>query len=400
MQETANSQILEQAFAAFNQHSTQLERSFQTLQQQVAVLSDELAAANSDRLRQLREKEALALRLEKLLGALPGGIIVTDAQDTIVECNQTALTMLGGALIGECWNGVLARLNHDDSHGELQLPNGPCLSVSRRALANDDPSQGTIVLLSDVTEPRALQSMLARKQRLIEMGEMAARLAHQVRTPLSSALLYSSQLGRARVDDRKRQCYAQRIGTRLGQLERMVNDMLGFARGGTATSQDIEIDELLTDVVSLMEPQRREGDTLALSIEPGLRHVHGNRDALLGALTNLCTNALQASEPGVALTLTARNQKSGRVALGVRDTGPGLNPKDAEQIFNAFFTTRADGTGLGLAVVKSTAEAHGGDVSVDSMPGQGCHIQMHLDNPAHSAALPGAVAPRCAAACA
>jgi len=377
MPTTANTNILEEAFAAFNQHSAQLEQSFHTLQEQVSMLSSELAAANSERLRELRAKEALAQRLERLLGALPGGVLVTDGNGQIGECNQTALDMLGGPLIGERWADVLERIAHDGDCGELQLANGKRLSVSRRALGDD---RGAIVLLSDVTEPRAMQAMLARKQRLVEMGEMAARLAHQVRTPLSSALLYSSQLGRAQVDDRKRQRYAQRIGARLGQLERMVNDMLGYARGGSVRAESIELIELFGDVAQMMTPQLRDDDRIDLDIEHDLGVVRGNRDALAGALANLCTNALQASAPGVTLVLTGRRASDSHVALGVRDDGPGLEPADAQQIFDAFFTTRAGGTGLGLAVVKSTAEAHGGDVSVDSQRGHGCHIEMHIES--------------------
>lgn len=375
---------LELAFAAFNQHSNQLEQSFRTLQGQVGELNDELAQANSEKLRELQAKEALAQRLERLLGALPGGILVTDALGEICECNQTAVDMLGSPLIGQTWETVLSHADHSGNHGELQLSDGQRLSVSRRALGDDG---GTIILLSDVTEPRALQAMLARKQRLVEMGEMAARLAHQVRTPLSSALLYTSQLGRAQIDDTKRQRYAQRIGLRLGQLERMVNDMLGFARGANARTQTILIEELLEDVVQLMSSQLRDGDRLEVSVDNQLATVSGNRDALTGALTNLCTNAIQAAAPGVVLTLTGRRLANGQVALGVKDTGPGLKACDVERIFDAFFTTRAGGTGLGLAVVKSTAEAHGGDVAVTSSPGQGCHIEMHIADDATPEAL-------------
>ncbi len=390
---------LELAFAAFNQHSQQLEQSFHTLQGQVGVLNDELAQANSEKLRELRAKEALAQRLERLLGALPGGILVTDPQGRICECNQTAMDMLGTPLIGETFDSVLARRDHGDEHGELQLADGQRLSLSRRALDDD---AGTIILLSDVTEPRALQAMLARKQRLVEMGEMAARLAHQVRTPLSSALLYTSQLGRAQINDTKRQCYAQRISLRLGQLERMVNDMLGFARGANVRTQEIDVAELLDDVIQLMRSQQREGDRFEVVIDDQLNCVQGNRDALTGALTNLCTNAIQASDAGVVLTLTGRRTDSGQVALGVKDTGPGLAARDVERIFDAFFTTRASGTGLGLAVVKSTAEAHGGDVTVESSPGAGCHIEMHIDDAAMTNALSSSALPtsRRSAACA
>ena len=133
---------LELAFAAFNQHSNQLEQSFRTLQGQVGALNDELAQANSEKLQELRAKEALAQRLERLLGALPGGILVTDAQGVICECNQTAVDMLGSPLIGQTWEIVLSRGDHAGDHGELQLSDGQRLSISRRALGEDG---GTII---------------------------------------------------------------------------------------------------------------------------------------------------------------------------------------------------------------------------------------------------------------
>ncbi len=369
---------LERAFTAFTQHAQQLEDAFGGLRERVTVLNEELAVANSERVNELREKEALAARLERLLGALPGGVIVTDPQGVITECNQSAVDMLGGSPIGKSAEEAIGTVTRSAHDGELALANGRRVSVSRKALGTGGDA---IVLLTDVTETRTIQSMLTRKQRLVEMGEMAARLAHQVRTPLSSALLYSSQLGRAGVDDHKRRAYAQRITARLGQLERMVNDMLGFARGSTMTNEVIPIHEMLRDVLQLVETERRPDDQVAIVVSPNLETMTGNRDALVGAMTNLCCNALQASKPGVHLTLSARRLDSGSIALGVRDTGPGLDPADRARMFDAFFTTRTGGTGLGLAVVKSTAEAHGGDVSVESRPGEGCLIEMNIEDP-------------------
>ncbi|MEO1575737.1 MAG: PAS domain-containing protein, partial [Pseudomonadota bacterium] len=207
MQPHADTQQLERAFAAFTQHSQQLETAFNGLRRKVGTLNDQLAEANSHRLRELREKEALADRLQQLLGALPGGVIVADANGVIAECNQRALDLLGEPLIGEGLSGALGRARHNANDGELTLNDGTRLSVARRGLSPDTGE--SIILLSDVTETRLIQTNLERKQRLIEMGEMAARLAHQIRTPLSSALLYSSQLRRARVDEGKRRSYAQ-----------------------------------------------------------------------------------------------------------------------------------------------------------------------------------------------
>lgn len=377
--------VLEQAFAAFNAHSSQLESSYRVLHQRVAELSDELAAANSERLRQLQDKERLAGRLERLLGALPGGVLVIDGEGRISDCNQAAVDMLGEPLMNRHWRAVLDRAGAMDDQGELVLSGGRRIGVARRALRAEP---GHIVLLTDVTEARRLQAMLARNQRLAEMGEVAARLAHQVRTPLSSAMLYASQIGRPSLDLARRQRYAGRIGKRLAQLERLVADMLGYARGGRSGEDRIDIEALLHDVAHMIEPHCRRGDCVAVAIEGEPAAIEGNRDALAGALANLCTNALQAAPAGVTVTLTARAAGARHVELGVLDDGPGMAPSVAAQVFEPFFTTRTDGTGLGLAVVKSTAEAHGGDVRLESGAERGCHFILRIPSTEGDTPLP------------
>ncbi|MEM6639232.1 MAG: ATP-binding protein [Pseudomonadota bacterium] len=375
-----DTQQLERAFAAFTQHSAQLESAFNGLRDRVGQLNMQLEQANDDRVRELREKEALADRLSRLLGALPAGVLVCNTAGKIIECNEQALAFLGTPLIGIALNTAFDRADRNLDDGELVLRDGTRLSVSRRRLGpmNGVGPDESVVLLSDVTETRLIQSNLERKQRLTEMGEMAARLAHQIRTPLSSALLYSSQLKRAQVDDDRRRAYAQRIADRLNQVERMVGDMLGYASGKQVINQLVPLSELFSDVKALLEPHIRPDDRVISRIENDADLIHGNRDALLGALANLGCNALQVSKPGVKLQFIASRPDAQTLILAVEDDGPGMTARQAARIFDAFFTTRSDGTGLGLAVVKSTAEAHGGCVRIETAPGAGCRIEMHL----------------------
>ena len=182
MQQTPHAEILEQAFAAFNAHSAQLEDAYRELKSQVGVLTRELAAARRERERQQAEKQRLARRLDGLLGALPGGVLVLDGDGRIFECNTAATALLGEPLLEQRWQDVVTRAGAVLADGELTLANGRRVGISRRRL---DGEPGHILLLTDVTETRRLQALLARNERLSEMGEMAARLAHQIRTPLS-----------------------------------------------------------------------------------------------------------------------------------------------------------------------------------------------------------------------
>ena len=386
MQTVNNAQSLEQAFAAFNAHSAQLEDAYGKLREQVDVLTRELAAARSERLRQLREKERLASRLERLLDALPGGVLVLDGAGAITQCNPVAVEILGEPLLGRRWRDVIDRAQATDAHGELEFENGRRVSVARRDLVAEP---GQIILLSDVTETRRLQTLVERNQRLSEMGEMAARLAHQIRTPLSSAMLYASHQRRPALPAEKRGRYADNTVARLQQIERMVGDMLTFARGGRGGEAQFDVGRLLAEAGQMLEPQLTDGDRILIEDGASIGAARGNYEALLGALGNLAANALEAGDGNACVRLSAHRSADDEVCLVVADDGPGMGPEVVARIFEPFFTTRPGGTGLGLAVVRSTARAHGGDVDVYSAPGGGTRFVLRLGQSEVDAALPG-----------
>ena len=378
-QTTGRNRELEDAFNVFNRMSLQLESSYRDLEHQVAGLTAELAAARSERLQQLAEKERLANRLSRLLETLPGGVIVLDAQGIVQECNPAALTLLGEPLLGQLWRDVMQRAccaeyGVDDS--EIKLANGRQITLSARALGTEP---GQILLLTDVTEHRALQNLVNRQQRLSAMGEMAASLAHQIRTPLATALLYLSHLNHPQQAEVERQRVTEKIRARLRLLEGMVNDMLVFARGGTGAVEKFSIDSVLDELRQTLEPQLQmlQGDLHIDNAAPGTI-VNGSRAALAGALLNLANNAMQSCGAGARLRITVRTPQPDRLTLSVGDNGPGIPADCIGRIFEPFFTTRPDGTGLGLAVVRAVVEAHHGSVWVDSPPGQGACFGLRL----------------------
>lgn len=369
---------LQEAFMAFNQLSEQLVGSYHDLQGRVEQLNAELSTAKDERIKELTEKERLASRLSALLTALPGGVIVLDSSGIIREYNRVAADLLGEPLEGLAWSDVIRRAfapRSDDGH-DVSLTDGRRVSISTCPLEGEP---GQILLLTDVTEMRRLQDRLSQHQRLAAMGEMAASLAHQIRTPLSSALLYASNLKRPQLNDEQRERFATKIRSRLGHLEQVVNDMLLYARGGLSGVEKFNLTSLLEDLEHFLESQLKSSQT-ELIIDNHLDDIdlRGNRQMLLSALINLAMNAIQAMGRGGSLCIDARYADATTLQLRVIDNGPGIDNEVQRKIFDPFYTTRQEGTGLGLAVVAAVVRAHEGEISLQSEPGEGSSFILRM----------------------
>jgi two-component system sensor histidine kinase FlrB len=215
------------------------------------------------------------------------------------------------------------------------------------------------------------------------MGEMAAQLAHQLRTPLAAALLYAGNLENPGLATASRVSIAQKAVARLKHLERLIQDMLMFARGEVLGRERFAVAELLSELAQTFEPlARSRGIVFRVTDESGAGTLTGHRKSLVGALTNLLENALQAVDTGGRIDLDARLDGA-QMRLSVRDNGRGMDAQTAARLFDPFFTTRADGTGLGLAIARGVARAHGGAIEVVSSPGAGAEFILTLPCPIH-----------------
>lgn len=387
-----SSQDLQDAFHVFNQVSQELTASYQGLEGRIAELTEELNAARSERLVQLAEKERLANNLERLLAALPAGVVVLDGAGRVAQHNPAALELLGEPLLELNWMDVAERAFAPSSNGTLTLRNGRRVAVSSSSLGSEP---GQILLIKDVTETYTLQERLNRHQRLSAMGEMAASLAHQIRTPLASALLYASHLAGNQSHSVDYRNYAEKITARLRHLEKLVDDMLLFAKGGSFGADEIRVADLLQDLRQALDAALFvNGCQLDVLDEAPAAVLRGNRDALLSVLLNLATNAIQACGKGGQLRLLAQmvtdQDGAEAVKLLLTDNGPGIPQALLERIFEPFFTTRPQGTGLGLAVVQAIARAHQGCVWVESRQGEGATFGLRLPLKGQPDALPSA----------
>jgi two-component system sensor histidine kinase FlrB len=345
---------LQAAFLAFGSVSDQLSGAFDSLRTQVAQLRAELEEAHAN-------KEHLASRLAALIKGLPGGVLVLDSGGEIRECNPVARELLGEPLLAQSFAAVLERSKASaglvGEHTELR--SGKFVNISRRELQ----SGGEVVLLADVTEAHMMQVFLTRQQRLLTMGELAAGLAHQIRTPLAAALLYASQMTLPGRDAEALSRCAERTVSSLKQLDKLVNDMLAFSHGGAAR-EAVSVSALLEQVAQWLRPALRGGIRLTIRTEAPNLMVRANAPSLVSAVLNLATNALQAASADLDLELLARRTVDGRAQIVVSDNGPGVPAHIRGRIFEPFFTTRARGNGIGLAIVKSVVEAHKGSVSL------------------------------------
>ncbi len=337
-----------------------LDESFTDLQDQVESLTQELKIARLARHREFIERERLGKRMTCALDALPGAALILDGGGIIREKNCKARKLLSQPLLGRPWSEVARREFHTSNvtDGDLRSRDGRRFHLSRQPLGSEP---GEILLLADVSESRRMSELMQRQERLSTMGEMTASLAHQIRTPLTSALLYVGQFGGGLQNEKR---LAVKVSDRLHDMVRMVDDMLIYAGGARRSGDKFFVTELFEDILESVE-QCADSHPLKIASLRNEIIVEGNRDAIQGVLINLVDNARQACGDTAKIELGAE-LLGDRVCLTVSDNGPGIPEDISAQIFEPFFTTRPEGTGLGLSVARAVADAHKGEILVDS----------------------------------
>jgi len=368
---------LEQAFDTFNAVSAELDSSYRKLEVRVTELNEALAASNSARVRELTEKEKLAAKLSALMDALPVAVITLDSSNSVREENPQAIEILGQSSIGCQFEDIL-RIRSSGSatyEGEVSLLNGKRIAISSSQWGQEG---ARIIVITDVSENHRLNELVNREEKLSALGEMAARLAHQIRTPLSAAILYLSHLSAATNVPKQNSAAVTNIRSRLRQIEKLIEGMLSYLRGEIGTTESFSPAQLLVEVEAATSMQvEAAGGVLTVDVGTCEEFVQGNREAIFNALSNLVENAIVCAEDAPFIRLTV-NRDAGSVIFTVTDNGPGVDNSLKENIFEPFYSTRPEGTGLGLAVVASVARAHGGEVVVADAESGGASFKIRI----------------------
>ena len=387
----AKTSPLNSVVSQLNELSQSFVDSFQDLEGKVQQLSGELKDesiekenAIAEKERVLNEKAKISDRLQNLLSIMPAGVVVLDGNGRVKDCNAMAVDILGRPLMGELWVSVIKRAfepQADDGH-QISLKDGRKIHIETKGL-NTEPGQ--LVVLTDMTKTRQLQAELSQQQKLSSMGKMVASLAHQIRTPLSAAILYGSQMNSKRVDDSLRQKLSDNLVERLHFMERQITDMLNFVKGERKVKRIEHLNDFC-DAFTRLTSEFESSITISRDFKEDLFLVC-DQEALLGSLINLAENAVQAcrqkstdaSKHQIGVTFTAINEsQKWKLQIVVSDNGIGISEAAINQIFEPFYTNKQNGNGLGLSIVHGTIIEHAGSIKVKSELGEFAEFTIEL----------------------
>ncbi|RUR18921.1 PAS domain-containing protein [Legionella sp. km535] len=311
-----------------------------------------------------------------ILSSLPNALVILNAQGRVVWLNPCAEAMLGYGLTGSLWLDVIQRAfvpRADDGH-EVSLADGRRVHV---AISSLDSLPGILITLSDITATRDYEKARENEKRLVSIGTMTAQLAHQIRTPLSSAILYTEHLNNILDLDPRIKNWIRRLQECHGSIEQQIQDLLLFARGTSIKPVLMDMTYWCSQLMQRAQPYI-ESSSVLFKVNNQLitreSSIHG--ESLIGAVLNLVINALQSEATEIHLTLASMDDSG--IQISVEDNGKGMSDEVKTQAFSPFFTTKAQGTGLGLAVVFAVVKAHGGKVTLESVEGEGTQVNLYI----------------------
>jgi len=332
-----------------------------------------------------------------LVTSLPIGLIATDSRGLLQVYNDVARDLLGideqkvlGRVPEICLPPQLAQMLSGDTmedkterQAEVSLDSaagkGRTLQLASTVVLDEDGKFiGEVLLIRDLTEVKSLEKELQRNERLAALGKMAAGVAHELRNPLSSikglAVLLKSNFS---VPSKEAET-ADILVEEVERLNRSIGELLEYAKPAQLNRELVSIQDIIEKTVSLVQVDA-ESYGIVISLEPGdnLAQVQVDIDKMNQVFLNLFLNAIQAMENGGRL-LVRTEQSESSVVITVSDSGVGIEPENLNKIFDPYYTTKNDGTGLGLAMSSKIVEEHDGWLEVSSVPGENTVVRVVL----------------------
>ena len=322
---------------------------------------------------------------------MPIGLIALDDHHRIAACNHIAESVLqlsvpnvmgknaAQMLPARLWE-VVKRLDEKDHVIEedidCTIADGSVVPLEIGASILQDANGvflGYILLFKDLTEVRSLRREVARSQRLASVGRLAAGVAHEIRNPLSSIKGFATYFKERYPDAPQDQKTANIMIAEVDRLNRVVGQLLEFARPVPVSPKSTSLQDLVDDSVRLIEQKAKEKQITVKTINSAkVDKAVIDPDRINQVLLNLYLNAIESMEPGGELGVElSADEEDHRIEIRVSDTGCGIPGEHLSRIFDPYFTTKSTGTGLGLAIAHNIMEAMGGKINISSRPGKG-----------------------------
>ncbi|MBI1387632.1 MAG: HAMP domain-containing protein [bacterium] len=371
--------------SAFNRMAERIQRQIQKLNEKTS----ELESSN-------RELAQTHRFLQNVLGNISSGVISVDREGVIRLMNPAAVRVFGmneydgkrfaevspsprfSELVQKALGGGASIYEREIAcriGGDQEKP----LQISALPLMQDGEPTGLVVTFHDLSDIRKLEEQVRRQDRLASLGRMSAGVAHEIRNPLGiirgSAQLLNKRFGGQPGEEG----LSEFIIEEVNRLSRVVNDFLMFARPPEPIIDEVEPSELVEQIYAYAQPQ--DGETefhIETEIEPDLPPLAVDAALCKEAFLNLIINAQQAMPKGGAITIRAARRNAESVALEVRDQGSGISPEQIDRIFDPFYTSKDNGTGLGLSLVHQIISSQGGQIEVESVVDQGSIFRVIL----------------------
>ena len=380
-----------EALDSLSRVSTSLLEGYRALEARAERVESELSAANAELERKVAELERTRAHLEAVLQALPCGVVVTDGGGRIVRANAAAGAILGLApeeLVARGSHGSLAGPRADGARREVEREDGERRVVASRWSRIAGRECGAVEILDDRTALARLEQRLEAQARMASLGTLAGGIAHEIRNPLNAVLGFARLLERELEAGSRASRWAARIAAGVVEADQIISNLLSFADPERLQLERVEPTELVASAVesatrTLGAAAPRWRVATAVEAPPFV----ADRIKLRQALRNLVANAIEAQPEGGLVDVSLRLE-GGELVLDVCDGGPGVAAHLRARIADPFFTTRAEGTGLGLALVHTIAALHGGgfEVAPDRAPRErGGGARMLLRIPHHPA---------------
>lgn len=390
---------LGKAFELFTLESAKLEKAYSELKQQFKDVNSALEESNQTLKVKLIELDAITYYLNSILSNMSQGILFIDFNGGVTTYNSAAEKILGlpgedvlfhnfwvnfkddlfgfsmrDALSSRTTTGTQYAVIDRPSQDPLEIEIETTIVIKREETqsATINAMQGMIVLIRDITEIRRLQIAAHRNDRLKELGEMAAMVAHEIRNPLGGIKGFASLLYRDLADRPELQQMASYIIEGTDNLNHLVTTVLNYARPVKPEIEWVDLVGLAQDLCNHAKVDINLDPRIEIKLKASNETILVPLDINLfrSALLNLMVNAVQAMPEGGQLTLILEKENE-YVSISVVDTGSGISKENMKKLYTPFFTTRPQGNGFGLAEVLKIVQAHNATIEVDSTEGKG-----------------------------